>query len=61
MLKVPPVITVVCVSDSKLTQIMQLALFARRVDSKFSTGKFGKVEVTMEKCKRTFLYIAVFS
>ena len=39
---------------------MQLALFARRVDSKFSTGKFGKVEVTMEKCKGTFLYILSF-
>ncbi len=40
---------------------MQLALFARRVDSKFSAGKFGKVEVTMEKCKGIFLYISVFT
>jgi hypothetical protein len=40
-------------------QIMLTALFARRDDSKFSTGKFGKVEVAKEKGKGTFLYIFV--
>ena len=38
-----------------LTQIMQLALFARRADPKLSFGKFGKVGVTGENAAYFFV------